>query len=86
MGFRCQECNKSSQLYEKQHSIIIEKRDRIYRYYVVKVRIPYGKTKQIYTEIKPDEKDRNKKIERNFTAKGWEIVQEMKVCKECANV
>ena len=85
MSFRCKNCNKVSQPYEKQHSMIVEKRDRIYRYYIVEVRIPYGKTKQIYTEIKPDEKDRNKKVERTFTARGWEIGKEIKVCKKCAN-
>ena len=86
MGFKCQKCSKTSQPHEKQHSLIVEKRDRIYRYYIVKVRGNYGKSKQIYTEIKPDEKDRNKKVERTFTARGWETIRELKVCKECANV
>lgn len=85
MGFKCQKCNKTSQPHEKQHSMIVEKRDRIYRYYIVKVRTQRGKSKIVHTEIRPDEKDRNKKLERSFTSKGWEICRELKVCGRCAN-
>lgn len=86
MGFKCQKCNKTSQPYEKQNKVVVEKRNRSYHYYVVKVRNPHGKIKEIYTEIKPDERDRNKQILKEFNSRGWEIVQELRVCEECANV
>ena len=86
MGFKCQKCNKTSRPHEKQYPIVVEKRDRIYLYYIVKVRTQRGKSKIVYTEIKPDEKDRNKKVERTFTTRGYETVRELKVCKECVNV
>jgi len=49
------------------------------------VRGHYGKNKEIYTEIKPDERDKNKQIVKQFTAKGWEIVREQTYCERCAN-
>ena len=54
MGFRCQKCNETSQPYEKQNKVVVEKRDKSYHYYVVKIRLQRGKTKETYTEIKPD--------------------------------
>ena len=86
MSFKCQKCNRISEVYEKQNTLIIEKRDRSYHYYVVKIRGNYGKTKEIYTEIKPDPKDKNKQILKEFTTKGWEIVRALKVCGRCVNV
>jgi len=86
MGFRCQKCNETSQPYEKQNKVVVEKRDKSYHYYVVKIRLQRGKTKETYTEIKPDEKDRSRQIIREFTTRGWEIEKELKICGGCANV
>lgn len=86
MGFRCQKCKKISQKGEKQHKVVIEKREKTYHYFVVKIRLQRGKTKEIYTKTKPDEKDRNKQVIKQFTTKGWEIAREQNCCKECANV
>jgi len=81
--FKCQKCNKISNIYEKQNTIIIEKREKSYHYYVIKVRLGRGKTKQIITQTAPDKRDPNKQIVKEFNTKGWEIVRELKVCKEC---
>ena len=59
--FRCQKCHKNSKYGEKQHKILITKRQKVYHYFVVKVRLQRGKTKETYTEIKPDERDKSKK-------------------------
>lgn len=85
MGFRCQKCNKVSQPCEKQYPIVLEKRDKVYHYYVVKVRGHYNKNKEVITETKPDERDKTKQIVRQFSSKGWEIAKLIKVCEECAN-
>ena len=86
MGFRCQKCNEVSQPYEKQNKVVVEKRDKSYHYYVVKIRLQKGKTKEIYTETKPDEREKNKQLIRQFTTRGWEICKELKTCERCANV
>lgn len=84
--FRCQRCHKNSEYGEKQNRIVIEKKDKSYHYYIVKIRIQKGKTKQIYTETKPDVTETNKQIVKEFTTRGWEIKKETKICGECANV
>ena len=86
MGFKCQKCNETSQPYEKQNKVVVEKREKSYRYFIVKVRLQRNKTKEINTEIKPDERDRNKQLIREFTSKGWEIVKEQICCERCANI
>ena len=86
MGFKCQKCNEPSQPYEKENKVVIEKKDRVYHYYVVKVRLQRGKVKEVYTETKPDVRDRNKQILKEFTTRGWEIVKELKICGRCINV
>jgi len=80
MGFKCQKCGKSI-LGQKQHKILMEKREKIYHYYIVKVKTQKGKTKMIHTIIKPDEKDKHKQVVKQFTAKGWKIVKELKTCR-----
>ena len=83
--FRCQRCHKNSKYGEKQNKIIIEKREKSYHYYIVKIRIQKGKTKQIYTETKPDITEKNKQVVKEFTTRGWEIVKQLILCKGCAN-
>ena len=82
--FKCEKCHKNSKYGEKQHKLVVEKREKSYHYYVVKVRLQRGKTKQIYIETKPDERDRNKQLLKEFTTRGWEIVRELKLCETCA--
>ena len=84
--FRCEKCHKNSEHGEKQHKIVVEKRNKSYHYYIVKVRGHYGKTKTVYTETKPDEKDKNKQILKQFNTRGWEIARQITVCERCANV
>jgi len=86
MGFKCQKCNKASLPDEKQRKLLVEKRERTYHYYVVKIRNLYGEDKEIITEIKPKDDEKDKKILKEFIKKGWEIVKELKVCKQCAEV
>lgn len=85
MSYRCDKCHNNSQEGEKQNKLVVEKKNKAYHYYVVKVRLQRGKTKETYTEIKPDEKDRNKQIVKQFTTRGWEITKELKICGRCAN-
>ena len=52
MSFKCDKCHKISKPYEKQHKIIVEKREKTYHYFVIKVRKGRGKTEQIILQIK----------------------------------
>ena len=81
--FKCNKCNKISQPYEKQHKIVVEKRDKVYHYYVVKVRKGRGKTEQIITQTAPDKRNPNRQVVKEFNSKGYETVKELKVCEEC---
>ena len=84
--FRCEKCSQISKSGEKQNKLVVEKRDKTYHYYVVKIRGHYGKNEEIYTETKPDPKDKSKQILKEFNTKGWEIIRELKICGRCANV
>ena len=83
MSFRCDKCKKISKSYEKQFTKIIEKREKIYHYFVIKVRKGKGKNEQIITQIAPDIKNPNIQLIKEFNTKGWEIKKEIKLCKEC---
>ncbi len=80
--FICQKCGKTS---KKQNRIIIERREKKYRYYVIKIRKPFGKTDTIITEDKRivDNLPEGDKLAREYFAKGWEIIRELVLCKEC---
>jgi len=84
--FRCEKCNKNSRYGEKQNKVVIEKREKTYHYFVVKVRKGRGKTEQIITQTAPDKRNPNKQIVKEFNTKGWEIRKEIKVCERCINV
>lgn len=84
--FKCQKCHNSSKYGEKQHKIVVEKKEKTYHYFVVKIRKGRGKTEQITTQIAPDKRNPNRTIVKEFTTKGYEIVKELKICERCANV
>lgn len=80
--FRCQLCNKVSEVGEKQNSLIIQKRLTSYHYYVILSKSQRNKKKFI-TESKTVARAERNKIISEFDRKGWEIEQELKVCNYC---
>ena len=81
--FKCDQCKKSVK--EKQNKLTVEKRQVKYHYYVIKLRKPFGRTETFITEDKSRADNLNKgdKLLRDYTGKGWEIVQEQNLCDIC---
>ena len=82
--FKCERCKIST---KKEYRIVTERREKRYHYYVVTIRRPYGKVETIITEDKRvvDNLDKGDKFLRDYTSKGWEIVKETIICKQCYN-
>ena len=82
--YKCSICKKMSNNNEPVNKVVTKKRPRNYHYYIIKFKNPHGKTKTIITETEPDKKDKNIQILKQFDSKGWEIVEEIVCCKDCA--
>ena len=85
MSFICEKCNKTILKGQKQHKIVIKKRPKIYKYFLVKYRTSQMKDSVKITEDENFSKLKGNKLLKSWTSKGWEIVQELRVCKECFN-
>ena len=68
--FKCEKCKMAIKKRQKQYTITIETREKIYDNIVNKV-IKHGK--------------KTKRFHREFTTKGFEIKREIKVCSRCKN-
>ena len=82
--FNCVRCEKTS---KKQYRIVTQRREKIYHYYIVKKRQPYGKVETIITEDKRiiDNLEKDDKLLKEYRSKGWEIVKEDICCEKCYN-
>ena len=83
--FKCQGCNKSI-ADEKINRKVIEKRDKLYKVYVV-IKMG-GKNVQLLSqeevnEIEPEVFKTDYKVLATKDYKGWEIKKELKLCKDC---
>jgi hypothetical protein len=82
--FKCEDCRNITNPCEKQHKVVVERRNRVYHYYKVEYRSTQGKKRIIYTENKDFATKKGNKILNQFKSKGWEIVLEKRVCEQCA--
>lgn len=82
--FRCQLCNENSNL--KTEKIILSKKERIYWNIIIidefknKKFLQYDKQSP---EIIEQLKSEGKIVVGEYVTKGWEIGEEITVCKEC---
>lgn len=82
--FRCQSCNENSNL--KTEKIILSKKERLYWNIIVidefknKKYLVYSEKKQ---EIIEQLKSEGKIVIGEYVTKGWEIGEEITVCKKC---
>ena len=82
--FTCQNCRKPSQPKEKKETVTIQKKEQTYYNYT----IVYRKRETRFISS-PDKYivqpyiDKGWKVVKRSVSKGWEIAEEINVCKKC---
>jgi hypothetical protein len=79
--FKCQRCKRTS--WGGQETIVLEKRQKYYHYYVITYKNEQGKINDKITEDSKIARTQGAKILKEIKSQGWEIVKEIKVCNEC---